>query len=209
MAADQQSGVARPVTKRGQATLRALLDAAEEVFGEYSYDRASVSEITRRAGVAQGTFYVYFDDKQSAFVQLVKDLNRGLRRHIATAIGDTDDRLKMERIGLTAFFEYTAEHRSLYKIVRESEFVDEDIYRWHYETLGRAYARGLRAAMEADQISDEVDPDTLAWVLMGISELLGSRWVILERSQPSEEILDEVMGFIRRGFGYCDPREGT
>ncbi|MGB5533800.1 MAG: helix-turn-helix domain-containing protein, partial [Acidimicrobiia bacterium] len=46
--------MAIPVTEKGRVTRQALLDAAEEVFGEYSYDRASIAEITRRAGVAQG-----------------------------------------------------------------------------------------------------------------------------------------------------------
>jgi AcrR family transcriptional regulator len=194
-----------PATSKGRATRQALLDSAEEIFGELSYDRASVAEITRRAGVAQGTFYLYFPDKRTAFIQLVKDLNHGLRRHIAGAVANIDDRLEIEREGLRAFFEYTAGHRALYKVVREAEFVDEDIYRWHYETLGNAYARGLRQAMDSGQIDDSVSPETLAWTLMGISELLGSRWVILEHRAPPDAVLDEVMEFIRRGFGYCEP----
>lgn len=189
------------MTEKGRATRQALLDAAEEVFGEHSYDRASIAEITRRAGVAQGTFYVYFDDKRAAFVQLVKDLNHGLRRHIAGAVNGIDDRVEMERVGLRAFFEYTAGHRALYKVVREAEFVDADIHRWHYRTLAAAYSRGLASAMEAGQVADDIKPEKLAWILMGISELLGSRWVILEHREPPEDILDEVMLFIARGFG--------
>jgi AcrR family transcriptional regulator len=195
------------VTEKGRATRQSLLDAAEEVFGEYSYDRASISEITRRAGVAQGTFYVYFSDKREAFVQLVKDLNHGLRRHIAEAVEGVEDRLEVERIGLRAFFEYTAGHRALYKVVREAEFVDGNIYRWHYRTLATAYAHGLESAMNAGQIRDDISPETLAWTLMGISELLGSRWVILEHREPPEEVLDELMAFIARGFGRPHPEE--
>lgn len=192
------------MTKKGRVTRQALLDAAEEVFGEYSYDRASIAEITRRAGVAHGTFYVYFPDKQSAFVQLVRDLNHGLRRHIASAVEGVDDRLEMERVGLRAFFEFTSGHRALYKVVREAEFVDEDIYRWHYETLAAAYARGLGSAIGRGQIRGDVSPDTLAWILMGMAELLGSRWVILEHREPPDDVVDEVIRFIGRGFGHTD-----
>src|SRR6266571_5021245 len=52
-----------PMTARGEATRRRILDAAEEVFGEFGYYEASISEITRRAGIAQGTFYIYFHSK--------------------------------------------------------------------------------------------------------------------------------------------------
>lgn len=195
------------MTEKGRVTRQALLDAAEEVFGEYSYDRASIAEITRRAGVAQGTFYVYFPDKRSAFVELVQDLNHGLRRHIAEAVEGIEHRIEMERAGLRAFFEFAASHRALYKVVREAEFVDEEIYRWHYRTLGAAYARGLEVAVGNGQISDDISPETLAWILMGIAELLGSRWVILEHQEPPEEVIDEVMTFVGRGFGYCDPED--
>jgi AcrR family transcriptional regulator len=195
------------VTEKGRATRQALLDAAEEVFGRYSYDRASISEITRKAGVAQGTFYVYFQDKRSAFVQLVRDLNRGLRRHIAVAIEGIDDRIEMERIGLKAFFEFTSRHRALYKVVREAEFVDAEIYRWHYQTLAQAYARGLAGAMEDGQIRSDIAPETLAWMLMGISELLGSRWVILEHEPPPDHVIDEVIAFIACGLEACDVEE--
>ncbi|MGA9595817.1 MAG: helix-turn-helix domain-containing protein, partial [Acidimicrobiia bacterium] len=58
-----------PPTAKGRATRQAILDAAEDVFGESSYERASIAEITRRAGVAQGTFYVYFPDKKAAFIE--------------------------------------------------------------------------------------------------------------------------------------------
>lgn len=201
MTAAESTGVARPVTKRGQATMQSLLDAAEEVFGENSYERASIAEITRRAGVAQGTFYLYFPDKRSVFVELVKKLNHGLRRHIATRLEGVESRLSAEREGLLAFFEYTTEHRALYKVVREAEFVDEDIYRWHYQTLSDGYVRGLRRAMESGEISDDISPETMAFALMGINQLLGSMWIIVERQHPPEEVIDEIMTFVARGVG--------
>ena len=45
-----------PATARGEATRRKLLDSAEKEFGEKGYHAASVSSITTRADVGQGTF---------------------------------------------------------------------------------------------------------------------------------------------------------
>lgn len=192
---------AAPVTEKGKATRRALLSAAEEVFGEAGYTGASVAEIVRRAGVAQGTFYVYFPDKKAAFEELVRVLNHDMRRHLSAAIDGMDNRVEMERAGFEAFFSWVSEHRALYKLVREAEFVDREIYRWHYDTLAEGYSRGLRQAMERGDIAGDVDANVMAHVLMGIAEFLGGRWVIVDERQPTADELADVIEFIRRGLG--------
>lgn len=52
---------------------RALLGAAGAVFSEKGYAAATVDDIVLRLGVARGTFYLYFDDKQDVFGALVDD----------------------------------------------------------------------------------------------------------------------------------------
>lgn len=188
--------IVTPVTARGRATRQALLDAAEDVFGRESYDRASIAEITRTAGVAQGTFYQYFPDKKAAFVELVHGLNHSLRETIARAVADSTDRLEVERIGFRTFFDYVSRHRSLYRIIRECEFVDLDTYRWHYRTLSEGYTRGLRQAQERGEIGSAIPAEALAWILMGIAEAAGSRWVLMQEQRPPAEALDELMTFI-------------
>lgn len=190
----------QPLTAKGRATRQTILAAAEEVFGELSYDRASISEITRRAGVAQGTFYLYFPDKRSAFVELVHQLNHDLRLAIRQSIADLDDRLDMERVGLETFFEYVVRHKSLYRIVRESQFVDPATYQWHYMTLARGYIAGLEAAQRRGQITSDISSETMAWVLMGISEFAGGRWVLWEQRPPPPDVFDDIMRFITRAI---------
>jgi AcrR family transcriptional regulator len=53
--------------EKGARTRRRLLDAAERVFAELGYHDASIVKITEAAGVAQGTFYLYFTGKQEIF----------------------------------------------------------------------------------------------------------------------------------------------
>ena len=198
-----ESGSAQyePTTERGRATRQAIIDAAEEVFLEQSYDRASVAEITRRAGVAQGTFYLYFPDKKAAFAALVRKLNHDMRRHISEAIAGLDRRLDMEREGLRAFFDYVVDHQSLYRVVREAEFVDVELHNWHYGILGERYVDGLRRSMAAGEIRDDLDPNTLAGILMAVAEFFGGRWIIDQGKPPPAYVLDDIMRFIESGLG--------
>src|SRR4029450_11179415 len=53
-----------------------LLTSARAVFAKRGYDEATVSEIVGRAGVAQGTFYLYFPGKEAlagAFAELLSE----------------------------------------------------------------------------------------------------------------------------------------
>ncbi|MBT8432726.1 MAG: TetR/AcrR family transcriptional regulator, partial [Altererythrobacter sp.] len=67
-----------PRTERGRKTLRKLLDAAADEFGERGFHEASISSITRRAGVALGSFYTYFDSKEALFQALVADMSEAV-----------------------------------------------------------------------------------------------------------------------------------
>lgn len=189
-----------PVTERGRATRRALLEAAEEVFGEVGYQRASIAEITRRAGVGQGTFYLYFPDKRAAFTELVGYQNQLVRETGARAIEGLTDRLDMERAGFAAFFEHIERHPGLYRIIRESEFVDEEAHHAHYRKLADRYAAGLQRAMDAGRIASDIDPEILAYILMGIAEFMGMRFVLWEHRLPGEAF-DQLMAFVGRGLG--------
>src|SRR5258708_8266107 len=122
-----------PATARGEATRRKILDAAEAVFGEMGYYEASVSEITRKAGVAQGTFYIYFPSKREIFVELVEDIGKRLRAFTNEAIAGAPDRLEGERIGFAAFFKFVANHRRIYSIVQEAERVAPEAAHAYYQ----------------------------------------------------------------------------
>ncbi len=189
----------QPVTARGQQTRQNLLDAAEAVFGEVGYDRASITALTRRAGVAQGTFYVYFPDKKSIFVELVRVLSRQVRQEMAEAVAGLTDRLQIERTGFRVFFSFIHHHRGMYKIVRQAEYVDEELYRWYYRRMADGYIQGLSRAMDAGQIR-RMNPEVLAYCLMGMGDFLGMRWVLWGEDDLPDGVFEQFMGLIQRAM---------
>lgn len=187
------------LTRKGEATRGKLLAAAEEVFGTARYHGASISDITRLAGVAQGTFYVYFPSKLAIFRELVTDLGNTLRKNLAMAVSGLDDRLAVERAGIRAFISFIKKHKYLYRVVREAEAVDEELYRWYYRTMAEGYSEGLARAARRGQIRD-LDPEAVAYALMGVSDFLGMRWVLWEDREPPERYFEATIGFIERGL---------
>ncbi len=191
--------VVAPPTSRGQRTRQKLLEAAEAIFGARGYERASITEITQRAGVAQGTFYVYFPDKQAIFEELVRGLSQRLRRATTEATQGLTNRIDIERAGFRAFFDFIRRHRGMYRIVRQAEFVDEDLFRWYYERFAEGYAAGLKVAMDAGQIR-EMDPEVMAYCIMGMGDFLGMRWVLWEDDELPDEVFEQAFEFMSHGF---------
>lgn len=201
------STAGRPLTKRGEATRRKLLEAAEQVFADLGYHEASIVKITERAGIGLGTFYLYFDGKQQIFEELVIDLNRRVRHSMAEAMAGAADRIAAERAGFEGFFRFTAAHPALYRVVREAEFVSPDTLRLHYTRIVEGYEAGLRAAQQIGDVDTSLDPEVTAWALMGAGELIGMRYVLWERDAagrpPSDidpVIVDHAMRFIRNAL---------
>lgn len=188
-----------PVTARGEATRKKLLSAAEVEIGEKGFHAASVSSITTRADVGQGTFYLYFHSKDEIFVTLVHDIGRTLRKKMALAVTDATDRLNAERRGLEAFFRFAQEYPGLYRIVQESQFVDEPAYRDYYERLAQGYADDLAEASLRGEIAPG-NAEVRAWAIMGIGHFIGMRWCLWQRNLPSAKMVDEVMDLIGHGI---------
>jgi AcrR family transcriptional regulator len=189
------------LSTKGERTRRRLLDCAEQVFAEHGYHDASIVKITEAAGVAQGTFYRYFETKQALFDELVADLNRRVRHAMSAAAAQGRTRAEAERHGFAAFFRFTAEHPALYRIIRQAEFASPGALRRHYERIAAGYVDGLRRAMDAGEIA-EADPEVIAWALMGVGELIGMRWILWdETTEVPEHVFEQALAFVRRGLG--------
>lgn len=189
----------RRLTARGAATLRRLLDAAEVEFGERGFHAASVSSITVRAKVSQGTFYIYFPTKEAIFGALVEEIGYALRKHMALAVAEDRDPLLAQREGLQAFLAFVRRHPGLYRIVQECQFVDEAAYRRYYERLADGLARTLQRDTETGTFS-RGDAQVRAWAIMGIGHFLGLRHCLWQQRQPGKAVMDEVMAFIGGGI---------
>jgi AcrR family transcriptional regulator len=189
-----------PRTERGRRTRRAILDAAAVEFGSLGFHDASISGITRRAGVALGSFYTYFDSKDAVFRALVRDMSDQVRDHVAPAVRAAPDGLAAERAGLEQFISFVRGHKEIYRIIDEAEFVDPDSFRRHYQTTADRIEARLRAAAARGEVRADVG-DVHAWALMGMNVFLGLRFGVWDDGMTPDAVAEIVAGFLRDGLG--------
>ncbi len=175
------------------------------MFAEFGFHTASIVKITEAAGLAQGTFYLYFASKQAVFEQVLLDLNHRVRQAMAEGARGARSRAEAERGGFLGFFRFTAEHPALYRVIRQAEFVAPALLEKHYSTIATGYVEGLRAAMAAGEIAP-ADPEVVAWALMAVGEMIGMRWVLWPHAgQIPPEIFEETMALVNRALGTPKP----
>ena len=190
-----------PRTERGRKTLRKLLDASAIEFGEKGFHEASVSSITRRAGVALGSFYTYFDSKDALFRALVLDMSENVRTSARAAISPDMGAFAIERAALTAFLDFASEHKEVYRIIDEAEFVDPESYRTHYETIAARIGERLQGGVSAGEFRDDLG-EVEAWAVMGMNVFIGLRYAIwASEADPlsHEEVAERVNALLKRG----------
>ena len=191
-----------PRTARGERTLRKILDAARDEFGQRGFSDSSIVGITQRAGVALGTFYTYFDSKEVVFQEVVRDMSAQVRDRVAPEFKAATDAIDGERRALEAFLKFAREHRDVYRIIDEAEFVEPEGFREHYQTTATRIAARLGAARGKggiDATLSDADLDILAWALMGANVFLGLRFSVWS-SGDAARVAEVTSRMLRNGL---------
>lgn len=152
---------------------RAILDAAQEVFTEMGYGAASIRDVVRRSGLAAGTFYNYFPDKQSVFQAVLEEHTTELRGRLREARGRARDAETIVREGFETYFSFIVEDRPLFEMLRRNAGTVRELFDTPALELGILELREDLAALGA--LPDALDLDALAAAMGGVAFELGIR----------------------------------
>ncbi|RMF15461.1 MAG: TetR/AcrR family transcriptional regulator [Candidatus Dadabacteria bacterium] len=105
---------------RAEARRQQILDAATAAFAGLGYQRSSIAVVCERAGIARGTLYQYFRDKQDLFRAVLEQYSARIRALVAPPTSDelaTADVATLIRDRLRAIFAEIAAEREVYRIL--------------------------------------------------------------------------------------------
>jgi TetR/AcrR family transcriptional regulator len=172
---------------------RLIEQIAADEFAEHGYEAASISQMVSRAGIAKGSFYQYFEDKQDLFMHLV-DLVQ--EEKLATfkdrqAPEPDMDFFSTLRWMFEAGFEYAAAQSRLNQAVSRVLFGEGlfmgQLFKEAREVSSRMFATMIQKAAERGELDTAVDPETGAFVVETLINSLGL--FILNQQHLSEEDL--------------------
>jgi len=189
--------------QRSEEVRDALFQAAAEVVGEHGYIDASITRITQRANLAQGTFYNYFASRQEIFDELLPVLGAKMMAHIRQQVSGAHSFLEREERSFRAFFSFLKRMPYFLRILNEAEIFAPKAHRQHFRNISSGYLRFLQKAREHGEIADLSDEEleALVYILIAARGYLALRYMTPEGAVDlPEEAVRSYMHLVSSGI---------
>lgn len=193
--------------ERASETRESLLWAACEVVGDHGYAGASISRITDKAGVAQGTFYLYFSSQQELFDSLLPYIGTKALDHLREVTRGYVDFFEREERAFRAFFEYLLDNPFYYRVLGEAETAAPQAFETWFEYITNRYVRNLERAADAGEVIglSKQELRFMAVILLGCRRYVYQQFAKTPAgpTRLPEWVVDAYMKLIRRSLGDC------
>lgn len=183
-----------------------IIDAAVDVFADKGFRAARVSDIARMAGVADGTIYLYFKNKEDLLLVIFEEKMALLLEMLQATLAESLDPIDQIRAYARHHFRAIEQHPALAQVLqvelRQSHrFLRE--YRpemlWRYLDV---FGELVRAGQAAGRIRADVDPFLAQWAFFGALDEISIQWVLSRKRDRFnlENAASQVVEMFLRGM---------
>lgn len=188
-----------------------VCDVAVEEFTEYSFDQASVNRIVAKAGIAKGSFYQYFEDKQDLYFYVLQVIAEKKLEYISPVMRNPDqhDIFTLLREIYLSGIQFAANHPDYAEIGKKlmenknsliyNEVVDENL-----PAANDIFEALLARAVERGEIRADIDTQMFAYLISSMTAVMSSYYlehVATTFSKEMMETVDKFLDFLRNGIG--------
>lgn len=194
-----------PLSADREARRLSILQAAIETFAQQGFVASRTRDIAARAGVAEGTIYLYFESKDelllTAFRETVREFSASVERLL------DDPRPFAER--LTDFIEsqfvQIERDPALASVLLFESRQSTKFYGGSVRDVLRSYAtaveRLLQSGIERGEVRDDIDLPLARRLLIGSLEEVELNWLLSDRSRPLTPLARRVAKTLVMGIG--------
>lgn len=183
-----------------------IVNAAIEVFAEKGFRSARVSDIARRAGVADGTIYLYFRNKEDVLLSIFEEKMELLLVALRDALEGVEDPHDRMRCYARHHFQQLRENPALAQVfqveLRQShrffrEYRPEKL--WQYLDV---FGELVREGQAQGSFRADLDPFLMKWAFFGALDELSIQWVLARRRDrfDLEKAADQVVDVFLQGL---------
>lgn len=187
-----------------------ILEAAIDVFAAKGFHHARISDIARKAGVADGTIYLYFRNKDDVLLCIFEEKMELLLGGLRVALTGLEDPYDKVRTFARYHFRQVQDHRTLAEVLQielrlSSKFLREYRPEKLWEYLG-IFASIIRDGQERGLFRAGLDPFVTMWAFFGAMDEIAMQWVLARKHKFSlDAAADQVADVFIRGMAETPP----
>ena len=177
-----------------------ILDAANALFSERSYDEVSVEDIASSAGVTRGLVHHYFGGRKEVYIALLERLGAQREERLGPPVGRSAHARLADSV--SRWLDWTEQNRAIWlaTIGRGEDIADPDVRRVVTDLVRRAVA--LVAARHADIVADSPRLRYALECWTGLNRVATRRWLRGEATrETTHELLASTLEHVLRTFG--------
>jgi AcrR family transcriptional regulator len=207
----------RPKTLPKAERRQQILAAARDVFARHGYHQSTIDDVVEQAGVARGTFYLYFEDKRAVFVELIDRFSARIGMAIQRIVTDDPARPVADQVreNLRAVLGVCLAERAMTKILfTDAVGIDPAFDRKlaaFYDEVVQLLTESLRDGQKLGIVA-EGEPRVLAYLSIGALKEMLYQVVTLGLAEASADVLTaQMFAFLSDGYlrvGPAAPSKG-
>jgi AcrR family transcriptional regulator len=183
-----------------------ILDAALAVLAQQGYSEVLLDDVARRAGVAKGTLYLYFKDKQHLYTAVMEglmvEMGERLRRAMA---GETGSPLTKVRAAISETLEFVELHKDFFMQCGQTRSTlcgkkDGEALRQRFDDNLRLIGDQLQAAVKSRELRPH-DSLTGGLMVIAMCRMYLMKKVFHGHKPPLRESVDELLDLLLNGLG--------
>ena len=176
-----------------------ILRAAAELFAQQGYEKTTVSQIVKKVGVAQGTFYLYFDSKEHVRMGVHEQIiNEILEKSLNIKAMEVDPFKKIELLLLSGV-ETMKRHQELIRVIQREvscEAVYDEESREMNRKLVGPVCEILQEGMDSGVFA-KADPIITAYLIIAMVERVTCSALLWEEPAALEQVTPVILDFLR------------
>jgi TetR/AcrR family transcriptional regulator, fatty acid metabolism regulator protein len=186
---------------------RRIIDAAVDVFAEKGFFGARVSEIAERAGVADGTIYLYFKSKDEILISLFEEKMAEILERFHAMLSEVPDTEEKMRRYIIEHLTLVAEQPRLMQVLtvelRQSARFMKDYAPHAFAKYLALVGSILEEGQKKGVFSKNLEPSVFRRALFGAIDEISLEWVLRGKDAQMPDpvaVGEQISEFILRGL---------
>lgn len=189
--------------KKSEEKYDKILQASIKVISEKGYESTSITDIVKIAGIAQGTFYLYFPSKSALIPAIADHLLTITFEQIKKNVSDQDSFWQVLEKVISITFQITESYKDILVLCYSGLAIDHSMEKWEmiYQPFYQWFENRMNQAIKNNEIIPSVDVKLTTKMIISLMENTAERYFIgNEHDALEEEYQAEIFHFVKRSL---------